>query len=145
MKKGQSLFEVVMALAVVTLITVGIVILATNSIKNSTFSRNKTLSAKYAQEAIEWMRAERDKDISEFLNNVVIPVYCLDSLSWSNVDVCSSGEVISNTNLTREASFTTSLISGKNIIEAQVTVFWNDSQGYHEVRSTTSFADTREQ
>lgn len=144
MKKGQSLFEVVVALGVVTLITVGIIILATNSIRNSTFSKNKTLSSRYAQEAIEWMRAERDKDSSGFLGNVIVPRYCLDDLHWTNVGVCVD-EYIAGTNLTREVLFTTSLLSGKNITEVQVVVFWSDSQGYHEVRSTTSFADLREQ
>ena len=146
MKKGQSLFEVVIALGVVTLITVGIVILTINSIRNSTFSKNKTLASKYAQEAIEWVRGEREKNSSEFLDNVVYGggVYCLDDLSWTNVGVCVD-EYIAGTNLTREVLFTTSLLSGKNITEAQVVVSWDDSQGYHEARSTTSFADSREQ
>ena len=142
--KGQSLFEVVLALAVVTLITVAIVILSADSVRNSTFSKNKTLSSRYTQEAIEWLRNERDSDSSVFLTHVAVPTYCLDSLSWSNIGSCLSGEKVSGTTLTRQANFSSSVISGKNIVEAVVTVSWNDAQGYHEVRSTTNFSDTRQ-
>ena len=36
------------------------------------------------------------------------------------------------------------LSDGKNFIEAVVVVYWNDAQGYHEVRSSTSFSDWRQ-
>lgn len=135
----------VVALGVVTLITVGIVILATDSIRNSTFSKNKTLASRYAQEVIEWLRQERDKSSSDFANYTVIPTYCFDNLSWSNIGPCGSDEFISNTNLTREVNFTSSLLSGKNLLEVLVVVSWSDSQGVHEARSTTNFADGRQQ
>lgn len=141
---GQSLFEVVLALAVVTLITVGIIILTTDSIKNSSFSKNKTLASRFAQEAIEWIRKERDKNFSTFLGHAAIPTYCFDTLTWSNIGPCSSSEKISGTILTREVDFTTYTVSGKNIVEALVVVSWSDSKGYHESRSSTNFNDLRE-
>ena len=59
LKKGQSLFEVVFAVAVSALIITAIVILAGNAVSNSTFSRNKALAGRFVQEAIEWLRKER--------------------------------------------------------------------------------------
>lgn len=144
MKKGQSLFEVVLALGVVTLITVGIIILATDSIKNSSFSKNKTLASRFTQEAIEWVRNERDKNFSSFINRAIIPKYCFDTLSWSNVGPCSGSEQIPDTILTREVDLSTYTVSGKSIIEVLVVVSWNDSKGYHETRSSTNFSDIRE-
>jgi len=141
---GQSLFEVVLALAVVTMITVGIVILTTDSLKNSTFSKSKNLSTKYSQEVMEWLRTQRDEDYSLFLENSLTPVYCMNSLSLGNSGACSSGEVINGTNLTRELYFTRSLLNGKTLVEALVVVSWSDSQGYHEARSTANFTDIRE-
>lgn len=141
---GQSLFEVVLALAVVTLIMVGIVILAANSIRNSTFSKNKTLASKYAQEAIEWVRKERDDNNSLFITHVSVPNYCFSTLDWSNVGYCSSGEVIAGTLFQRQGDFSVSSVSGKNIVEALIVVSWSDSQGQHEVRTTTNFSDVRE-
>jgi len=141
---GGSLFEVVLALGVMTLITVGIVILTTHTVRNSSFSRNKNLASKYALEAIEWIRSERDKNINSFVNNAANPLYCLDSLTWTNVGACSSNEFISESIFLRNLRLETALISGKSEISATVIVSWTDAQGYHESRSTTTFSDIRE-
>lgn len=145
---GQSMFEVVMAIFIMSLIIVGVVILATNSITNSSFSRNKTLAGRYAQEAIEWLRSQRDSDITTFIAKVPIVstpyTYCLNTLAWTNTGVCLSTEIITGSIFRRETVLTKSLISQKTVIEADVKVYWNDSKGYHEARSVTNFTDVRQ-
>lgn len=143
-EKGQSLFEVVLSLAVITLIIVTLVILASNSIRNANFSRNKTLATRHAQEALEWLRGERDEDFDAFHTRALTPQYCLPSLSWDDASVgsCSSTDFISNTILKREVSFT--IVSADNI-QAQIVVSWQDAQGDHEVRTTTNLTDWRSQ
>lgn len=145
-QEGQSLFEIMLALAVSTLIIVAIVTLASNAIRNTTFSRNKTLATRFSQEATEWLRGERDTDFSVFETRALTPLYCLPSLSWaaSSIGSCSSGQEIVNTIFRREVSFATSLVSGKTLIEVGVKVYWTDGQGTHEVRSVTNFSDWRE-
>jgi len=147
MNKGQSLFEVVVALAISALIITTIVSLVSNSIRNSTFSKNKTLAARYAEEATEWLRGERDREITAFRTNIQTSLNsprCFNSLSWSGIGACSPGEVIADTPFTREMTFSISLIGAKDLIQADIVVFWNDSQGYHEVRSATNFGDWRQ-
>lgn len=39
---------------------------------------------------------------------------------------------------------TPGLPGGKTIINAEVVVYWTDAQGYHEVKSATSFTDWRQ-
>lgn len=141
---GQSMFEVVIALFIISMIIVGVVSLSTNSLSNSIYSRNKSLSGRYSQEAIEWLRSEREKDFESFVTHANTPTYCLDTLAWTNIGTCSSSEIIANTIFTREVAFSTYAVSGKNLIEASVTTFWNDSRGYHEARSVTNFGDIRE-
>lgn len=147
--RGQSLFEVILAIAVLTLVLVGIVSLATISVRNSTFSRNKTLGSKYAQEASEWLREERDKDRDAFINRagaVDVPTYyCLnaDPLAWNSGE-CPSGEFILNTPFVRNLILTKTMKSLKTVIEAKVIVLWQDAQGDHEARSFTYFSDWRE-
>ncbi len=142
--RGQSLFEVVMALAVATIIVVGIVALSATSIKNANYSRDKTLASKYSEEAIEWLRGERDTNFTTFVAR--IGTWCFPSLSWSSaiVGVCSSGDVIPNTIFKREITLLSSLVSGKTVIEASVKVYWEDSRAVHEVNTVTSFTDWRE-
>ncbi|MEJ2347576.1 MAG: hypothetical protein P8Y17_00035 [Patescibacteria group bacterium] len=143
---GQSLFEVVIALGLATLIIVAIVSLATNSIRNTSFSRDKTISTRYTQEATEWLRGQRDEDWDAFITNVTFcpaPPYtqCLDTLSWGDCGSCGSDELIEN-RFTREVSF--SDITADSV-SMEVKVSWSDSQGSHEVRNSTTLTDWRSQ
>lgn len=142
---GQSLFEVVLALGVMTIITVGVIILTSYSVRNAAFARNKNLASKHSQEAIEWLRGRRDTDIQFFITSAQTNSYCLDNLNFSNTGTCASNEFIPNTGLLRDLTFTRTTVSGKNIITATVVVSWTDARGRHEARSVTDFLDTREQ
>ena len=142
-QKGQSMFEVVLALFIITMIIVAVVILSTNSISNSLFSRNKTLANRYSQEAIEWLRSEREANIALFKTRAT-GVYCLQQpIDWLNTGSCGSTEVISaNSIFTRQVNFT--VITSPTIIKAEVVTSWSDSRGVHQAISTTEFSDIRE-
>ena len=143
-ERGQSLFEVVLALGVITAITVGIVALAASIIRNAGFSKNKTLAGRYSQEAVEWLRKERDNNFTLFSQNTQTPLWCFSSLSWSSVGACGSGSPILGTILFRDVTFSDGSTSTKTIINASVRVYWTDSLGSHEVRNATSFSDWRQ-
>lgn len=140
--RGQSLFEVVLALAIVSLIIVGVVLLASSSIRNSTFSRNKTQAQRYAQEATEWLRGERDRDWTLFSQKALTPIWCLPVLAWGSAKIgaCSDTDVIVGTTFRRELSFST---IDSNTIATEVDILWNDNQGLHEVKSSTIFTNWR--
>lgn len=149
--KGQSMFEVVIALFIIAMIIVGVVSLSTVSLSNAVFSRNKNLAGRYSQEAIEWLRSERDRDPNLFITHTGVSKYCLNMVpltqtSWSVSGSCS--DKIANTLFKREVTFTQSQIgcpsNCKNIIEASVITSWSDSKGYHEAKSVTNFSDIRE-
>ncbi|MEK7550712.1 MAG: hypothetical protein AAB535_02925 [Patescibacteria group bacterium] len=141
MIKGQSLFEVVIALGISAVIITALVALVASSIRNTTFSKDKTVAGSLAQEAVEWLRNQRDQSITTFRTNAQ-GTRCLKILGWSGA--CQSGDEIIGTKFMREAVFTTSQISGKTVIVATVKVYWSDSQGSREVRSVTNFTDWRE-
>ncbi len=143
-RQGQSLFEVVVALGISALIIVGLVSLVSNSIRNSTFSKNKTVAARYSQELVEWLRGQRDNEIATFETNVQTPVWCFSTLAWSNIGTCLVGEEIAGTPFKREASFSSTTVNGKTLVQADVVVYWEDAQGQHEVRNVTNFADWRQ-
>jgi len=143
-EKGQSLFEVVLALAVAALIIIAIVALATISIRNANFSRNQSLTTRYAQEAIEWLRGQRDEDWDAFAARALTPLWCLKSLSWTDAKIgeCGSSDFIFDTIFKREISFT--ILDASNI-DTAVKVYWEDAQGLHETKTVTTFTDWREQ
>lgn len=149
MNKGQSLFEVILALFIIVLIIVAVVILSTNSISNSLSSRNKTLASKYTQEAIEWLRKQKESNYIFFKTKAISgSTYCfIENIDWNLPSVCSSGQTINTTSIfRREVSFSSEIANGnKYIIIANVVTYWNDSKGIHEARSVTYFSDTRDQ
>lgn len=142
-QNGQSMFEVFLSLTVITVVIVALVILASNAIRNTTYSRNKTLSTRYSQEAIEWLRGQRDMDWTIFTTRAITSqYYCMDSLSWDNIGFCGGSDTIENTSLYREIGLT---VDAVDQIEAEVRVYWDDSQGMHEVRTTTKFTNWKKQ
>lgn len=148
MNKGQSLFEVVLALSIISLIIFGVVILATASIRNSDFSRNKALATRYSQEATEWLRGQRDADWTIFLANsdAAGKTWCVNLepiTGWGTQGICASASFIGTTIFKREVILTTITVNGENAVEAKVKVYWDDSQGYHEINSVTDFTNFR--
>lgn len=143
-QSGQSLFEMVIAIAITTLVIISLVTLAGNSIRNTTFSKNKTLAGRHAQEAIEWLRSQRDSDFDTFQFNTLTPGWCLSELAFTDVGTCASGEVIAGTDFQREATFDQFTLGGKTVIAVVVRVYWDEGGNSHEVRLTTEFSDWRE-
>lgn len=151
MNKGQSLFELVIAIGISALIIVVLVSLVSNALENASFAKNQTLSVRYAQEASEWLRGQRDADTNVFLTNVSSYPYeiarCFNNLNWSSVGPCGSEDKISGLFI-RQIKFKTvdAVINGvtKNIVEADVTVSWTDSKGLHQMTNATDFSDWRQ-
>lgn len=144
MNKGQSLFEVVVAIAISALIITTVVSLASNSIRNATFSKNKARAATYVQEANEWLRGQRDNDINVFEANALIPTWCISDLSWNTAAPCDDSDIIPGAPFWRQLVFTIDNSSGKTIVAATISVYWDDSQGRHDVTSATNFSDWRQ-
>ena len=87
---GFTMVELLVATGVVMLVLAGIGAGVTFSVRNTTFSKEKTLSVRYAQEAVEWLRNQRDvlgwTAFYEVVSADGIQFnYCLDTLP-SNID-----------------------------------------------------------
>jgi len=148
MNKGQSLFELVIAIGISALIIVVLVSLVSNSLENAAFAKNQTLSVRYAQEASEWLRGQRDSDTNTFVTNVSSHPYeiprCFNNLDWNSIGPCGEADKISGL-FVRQISFRSEgvVINGvtKDIIEADITVSWTDSKGLHQMTNATDFSD----
>jgi len=139
---GQSLFEVVVAVGVFALIIAAIVGLATSSIRNTTFTRNNALATRYSQEAVEWLRTQRDTDWTSFHTRAVAvpPTYCMANLSWADFGDCGLSDEIAETILFRQVDFSDVTDTS---VTATITTSWTDSQGTHQVEVSTEFTDWR--
>jgi len=148
---GQSLFEIVVAIAIIALITVAIVGLATISVRNSSFSEEKTSANFYTQEVVEWLRQYRDEQGWVVFSQKVLPgvplegqVWCFPTVSDSDWDSnttpdnCDSEAYIDGTKYLREVT----LIDGDEVdtIDVDVSVYWEDSRGIHNASISTIFS-----
>ena len=120
-EKGQALLEIVVALAVVVIVVSALVKLITISIKNASFARNESLATKYAQEAIEKVRAYRDEN------------------TWDAfVSSCSSKPDLGLSDPPPPFSLLPiSCADSGDSRTVKVTVSWTDAQGTHESELTT--------
>ena len=145
--KGQSLFEVVVAVAVSSLIITAVVALAASSIQNSSYSRDKTIASNYVQETLEWLRQEKEKHTGLFRSYVINTTgadltYCFDSLSWPvNPGTCSASENIEGTNFFREVVIPACYgFCSADIVEVEIKVTWQDSKGSHIISSSSELS-----
>jgi len=122
MKKasGQSLVEMVVAIAVVLIVIVALVAVTTVSVRNASFSRNQALATKYAQEWIEDARKIRDSQPES--------VFFTDGS-------CNASDTVGGFTRTRTCSL--AVDGDKKAMIVTVTVSWTDAKGTHKSELTT--------
>lgn len=137
---GQSMFELILAIGIAAFVLTALVSLSTVSVRNTTSSKDNALANRYAQEAIEYIRSERDTVAwAGFIGTRSNRTWCMSSSppSWGASGVCG-GTTIGTTIYEREAVLSTvTLVNTADGVDVVVTVSWNDGQGSHEVRHQT--------
>ncbi len=123
MRRGQMLLEVVLALAIVTVVMVALVQLSTRSIKNSDFSRSQTEATSYANEAMEWIRTDRNTK---------------GWGAWWNDHPCGPTCGDMGNGYTRDATFTPSDGSPQTMT-ISVTVTWDQGGVSHAAKQDAIF------
>jgi type II secretory pathway pseudopilin PulG len=137
-ESGQTLVEILVAIAMVVLVLVAVVGRSVDSVRNSIFSRNEILATRFAQEGIEWGRSQRDRlGWNAFVAALdSYPVtYCVLDLSQKIEDLTSGActGTISGTVFTREVSLSYQDEASPlgDYIDLSVTVNWTDRIGDH--------------
>lgn len=119
-EKGQSLVEVIVALAVALIVILALVRVTVTSIHNASFAKNQALATQYAQEGMEKIRAYRDQnDWSTFVANC-------DATLNSFVPPPPFS-----------LSPTTGCTCGSNSCTIKEVITWTDSQGTHKSELAT--------
>lgn len=137
--KGTSIIEIVIAASLISIAVIAALSLSNNSQKQNIYARDLAEATKYASEASDWLRTERNDlgwaTISSKIDSDGSPsTYCLNSLPSrsSNEDFtnlvpssCPEEDYLLNTTYQRELEIeTTDLNTG--IIRAKIIVSWID-------------------
>ena len=159
--KGQSLIEVLAGLAMAVLIVAALVNMVTASLRSSQYAKTTSQATKYAQEAIEWLRSERDSAAtwSDFKSNVLgdseveSKTWCLKNVSEGlpiNFGSCAVDGFVcygdclpaETTIFKRELTIVTNTDSDSRI-NVNVKVFWTDQAlAEHSSELKTILSDT---
>lgn len=125
---GQTLLEMVIAFLVATLVIIALATVTIRAIKNAQISENRTKAARFAQQAIEQVRAVRDQQGWTAFSSYANGCYQVNTSSslWTLTAVSCGGELISGTIFRRQISLTDDGANGKNV---NVTITWTDASG----------------
>lgn len=146
--KGQSLIEVVVALAVVIMLAISLVATTLLVQKASKNARNSTQATKLVQQNIEQVRILRDRNAGGFDALPASGCFWIntsgaDPASWTLVSLASCTPVppagaqalsLNNTTFSRWLSFAAPSGTKKTLT---VTVSWVDSSGVQQVSNST--------
>lgn len=138
---GQSLFEVVVAVGIASVVLIAIVSLSTVSLKSSISNKNNTLATKYAQDGMEWIREQRDKDWENVTDHVTGGSYdCLGvSGAQNRPDFVCPGTVATIFNRTYQISY-----YDDDIYTVKVKVEWNEGGKLQVVETVNQLSNWRD-
>jgi Tfp pilus assembly protein PilV len=141
-KKGQSLIEAIVAIAVVVVLVTGLVVGTTRAISATTSARVRSVANKLVQDGMEYLRQQRNivtwSEFSDYAGNT----YCMkDDNTLVPGATCSASDQIVQSAippLSRIAQFTS---SGVNKIDVTIMVSWSESGTTRQSKATTSLTN----
>jgi len=132
---GQSLVEVVVTLAIASLVIVALVFGATIGVRNVQFSRNQSRAMELGRDVSEWLRVEKRVSWSSLWGqgSESGTTYCFSGLNFDKSRSCASGDLIDN-QFTRQGVLKQ---IGSDKLEITITTEWEDASGSHNEEITT--------
>lgn len=123
---GQSLIEIVVAVAVLAVVVIALIGTTSKSNNNSIFAKNQASATKYAQERIENIRNKR---------------FTQDDFFTAVNSSCGFTTDTVGTNFTVTQKCTTMTINSSLAVGVTVTVTWTDAVGTHKSDLQTVFSE----
>lgn len=133
--------EVLVFITILSLFFVAAMAVSTYSLKAMKTSEFKIIASHYAEEAIEWVRSEKETDWTVFtgLDSTSGPeTYCINTLNWSSGGTCLDYELGSPNVFKREVTLTNDPDSTTpDQVNVSVSVYWLDTNGEMSVTIDT--------
>ena len=156
LNRGQSLIEMIVAIVIIVTVIVALVGIATLAVNRSRFAKEQAQARSFAQEGMEWVRAERDKSWEVFRNRLGPPwgtekTYCFNDpiMAWT-AGACAGYDLVSV--FKREAILNTVALNascqgdGPNAkcVEVKITVSWQEGGRTHKSEQRTYLTEWQE-
>ncbi|MEK7166141.1 MAG: hypothetical protein AAB874_05030 [Patescibacteria group bacterium] len=134
---GQSLVEIIVGLGVISSVLGGLMSAITFSTSNTQFARNKTLATKYSQEAVEWLRVQRDANWYTFNSRASSggSVYCFNTLTWNSGSCISTETINDDYDIFRREVTLSNPTTGR--VNVAIRVYWQQGARTSDVQVNT--------
>ena len=142
MKKGFSLIEVLVFVTVLSLVFVAAMAVVTYSLKTMKINEHKILASHYAEEAMEWVKGQKEDNWVEFTAHDAAAgtaIYCINGLDF--IDAAECGEFYA---LGSPAIFKRELLlenvpdsATPDRVDATVNVYWLEGGKDYNVSVST--------
>ena len=140
-RRGQSLVEVVVGVGVGALVLGALMNAMITAHRAVEYAQNKSKAARYAQEALEWVRARRDLDGWVSFVDQATGTYCLNEelglgVEFSSLPHNSCSDYSLEETFKREVQF----FGGGDSVRAEARVSWQGRRGELAVVAETQLA-----
>lgn len=127
-EKGQSLIEVLIALAASVAVVTAIAITVITSLANVEFTKNQNLASQYSREGMEVVRKIAKDNWGNFISTYTSVNYCLDDNS-NTLRVMGAGGCGQNVDIfVRQIVINQTSPSCENSVRISSNVSWSDSK-----------------
>ncbi|MCS6956231.1 MAG: type II secretion system GspH family protein [Patescibacteria group bacterium] len=136
MKKSFSLIEILVFMTILSIFFIGALSVSVFYLKTLKKEQYKILATHFLEESSEWIKSEKESDWNNFssFSSSKGTVYCLENLSFKNINNCS-GYNLGNPKIFKREITLKSLDSPTTKIEATINVFWIEGNGENKVSS----------
>ena len=139
-KKGQSLVEAVVAVAVVLLLVTGLIVATTASLRNSSLSKYRTQATNHAKEGMEQVRKLRDTSWQDFITKS--GKYCLASTNeWTQLGTDETCPINVGNIFSREVTFT--YYPANETMNVLITMYWIEGNWEQSINFVSLFTRWR--
>jgi len=134
--RGFSLIEILIFTSIFSLFFITVAGVVSISLMNMKINEHKIIATRYAQQAIEWLTAEKEDDWVVFTNRDTQgdsnpTTYCIGSLNWTQQRSCINPDDLFGTPgiYIREMEITDILADPVTQVNVTVTVSWQEAGG----------------
>lgn len=147
LRGGQTLVETSMAIGVIAIVVAALIAMGISAMRSSSFSKNRIMAEKIANEALEAMRGLKNATAAADFNSVFNPASCYQLSSGTPRYIlpitvsCASYQNYTTTAYQYKISVTDTTQNGVTGKTITVGVTFLDSGGTHETLMQTFFTN----
>lgn len=138
---GFSLIEVLVFVSVISVFFVSAAAVVSIILRNMKVTEHKLIGTRYAEEAVEWLRSEKETDWNTFVTHAPLSTgteYCINTLTWSSATCTYTMDNLFKR--TVSVSSQQSADGFKYQVNAEVLVEWQEAGKTYQIPIDTVFS-----